>query len=113
MDLKYLFYFFVGGMVVSIVSYLASHGKGLIAAFFANLPVITFVTFIIIYMKSGEKYVTDYAKSLLIMLFPWLSYIFSVIILGEKIGIIPSLIVGLTAYFLISFFIIKFLLIKI
>ncbi|MCX7770980.1 MAG: hypothetical protein N2202_07860 [Proteobacteria bacterium] len=98
---------------MSIVSYFASHSKGLVAAFFANLPVITFVTFIIIYFESGEKNVILYAKSLLIMLFPWLAYIFSIIILGSKIGIIPSLIIGLTTYFIISFFIMKFLAIKI
>ncbi len=113
MELKYILYFVIGGTTVSLVSYFASHAKGLIAAFFANLPVITLVTFIIIYLQSGEKNVILYAKSLLIMLFPWLAYIFSVILLGPKIGIIPSLIFGLGTYLLISFFIIKFLAIKI
>lgn len=113
MELKYLFYFFIGGLVVSLVSYFAGHSKGLIAAFFANLPVITCVTFIIIYFESGEKNVIIYAKSLLIMLFPWLTYIFSVIFLGSKIGIIPALLTGLAAYFVISYFIIKLITIKI
>lgn len=113
MEIKYIFYFFIGGIVVSLVSYFASHSKGLMAAFFANLPVITFVTFIIIYLESGEKNVILYAKSLLIMLFPWLAYIFSIIILGPKMGIIPSLVLGLAIYFVLSFFIIKFLALKI
>lgn len=113
MEPKYILYFLIGGTTVSLVTYFASHAKGLIAAFFANLPVITLVTFIIIHFQSGEKNVLLYAKSLLIMLFPWLAYIFSVILLGPKIGIIPSLIFGLGTYLLISFFIIKFLAIKI
>lgn len=113
MEIKYILYFILGGGVVSLVSYFASHSKGLIAAFFANLPVITLVTFIIIYLESGEKNVVDYAKSLLIMLFPWLSYIFSVIFLSPKIGVIPALVTGLGIYFLLSFVIIKLISIKI
>ncbi len=99
-------------MVVSAVSYFAAHSKGLIAAFFANLPVITFTTFIIIYFESGTDNVISYAKSLLIMLFPWLLYIFCVIFLASKIGVIPSLLTGLIGYFLLSYFIIKFFSIK-
>jgi len=107
MDIKYVIYFLIGGSVVSLVTYFASHSKGLISAFFANLPVITLTTFIIIYFEAGEKNVLIYAKSLFVMLFPWLAYIFSVIFLGSKIGIIPSLLIGLTFYLIISYIIIK------
>jgi uncharacterized membrane protein (GlpM family) len=107
MEIKYLLYFFLGGSVVSLVSYFASHSKGLIAAFFANLPVITFVTFLIIYLESGQENVIIYAKSLLIMLFPWLVYIFAVILLSSRIGVIPSLLAGLTLYLLSAYLIIK------
>jgi len=107
MEIKYLLYFFLGGSVVSLVSYFASHSKGLIAAFFANLPVITFVTFLIIYLESGQENVVIYAKSLLVMLFPWLAYIFAVILLSPRIGVIPSLLAGLIAYLLSAYLIIK------
>ncbi len=113
MELKYVFYFIFGGLIVSLVSYFASHAKGLIAAFFANLPVITFITFLLIYFEAGEKNVLNYAKSLLIMLPPWLAYILSIILLSPKLGVIPSLVIGLGNYFLLSFFIIKFSGIKI
>ena len=108
MEIKYVLYFLLGGTVVSVVSYFAAHSKGLVAAFFANLPVITFTTFIIIYFEAGTENVISYAKSLLVMLFPWLLYIFSVIFLTSKIGLIPSLITGLMGYFLLSYIIIKF-----
>lgn len=108
MEFKYILYFLLGGTIVSLVCYFASHLKGLIAAFFANLPVITLVTFIIIYFEAGEKNVVVYAKSLLVMLFPWLIYIFSVIILTPKIGVIPSLLTGLGAYLIFSYIIIKY-----
>jgi hypothetical protein len=58
--MKYLLYFLVGGTIVTIVTYFASHAKGLIAAFFANLPIITFITFLTIYLESGQNAVISY-----------------------------------------------------
>jgi len=82
--MKYFYYFLIGGTIVSIVTYLASHSKGLHAAFVANLPIITLLTFIMIYLESGQNAVISYAQGLIIMLFPWLAYIFSIIILTKN-----------------------------
>lgn len=107
MEVKYLFYFIIGGAVVSLVTYLAGQAKGLLAAFFANLPVITFITFLTIYSESGEKAVIEYAKGLIIMLFPWLAYIFSIIFLTQRLGLLTSLAIGLGSYFILSYLIIN------
>ncbi len=104
--MKYLIYFILGGSVVSGVTYFASHARGLTAAFLANLPVMTLITFLTIYYQSGQPAVVDYAKGLLIMLFPWLAYISSLMLLSPRIGVIPSLGIGLTAYLVLSFAII-------
>jgi uncharacterized membrane protein (GlpM family) len=106
MEMKYLIYFLVGGIIVSVVTYLASHAKGLQAAFVANLPVITLITFLMIYFESGQKAVISYAKGLIIMLFPWLAYIFSVIFLTGRFGLVTSLAIGFSLYLLTAFFII-------
>jgi len=105
MEIKYLLYFLIGGLVVSIVTYFASHAKGLLAAFLANLPVITMITFLTIYFESGQKSVISYAQGLIIMLFPWLAYIFTVIFLTKRLGLIPSLIIGISLYILCACFI--------
>ncbi len=107
MEIKYILYFIIGGTVVSLVTYLAGHAKGLLAAFFANLPVITFITFLTIYSEAGEKAVIEYAKGLIIMLFPWLAYIFSIIFLTQKLGLMTSLALGLGSYFILSYLIIN------
>jgi hypothetical protein len=106
MEIKYLLYFLFGGIIVSTVTYFASHAKGLLAAFFANLPVITLTTFLMIYFESGQKAVVAYAQGLIIMLFPWLAYIFAVILLTNRIGVISSLLIGLSLYLLLSYLII-------
>lgn len=96
----------MGGAIVSIVTYFASHSKGLLAAFIANLPTITLITFLTIYYECGQKEVVTYAKGLITMLLPWLFYIFAVIFLTHKLGFIPSLVIGISFYFLISYLVI-------
>ena len=92
---------------MSIVTYFASHARGLLAAFLANLPVVTMITFLTIYFESGQKAVVSYAEGLIIMLFPWLAYIFSVIFLTKKAGFVPSLIIGISLYLVCAYFIIN------
>ena len=107
MALKYLFYFLVGGTVVSVVTYYASNARTLLAAFLANLPVMTLLTFLMIYREAGETAVVPYAKGLLIMLVPWLLYIFTVVFMTPRIGAIPSLLTGLSFYLAVAYFILR------
>ena len=107
MGLKYLFYFLVGGTVVSVVTYYASHARTLLAAFLANLPLMTLITFLMIYREAGEAAVVPYAKGLLIMLVPWLLYIFTVVFMTPRIGVAPSLLAGLSFYLAIAYLILK------
>ncbi|MEW6001645.1 MAG: DUF3147 domain-containing protein [Nitrospirota bacterium] len=105
--IKYFLYFLTGGTIVSIVTYLASHAKGLLAAFFANLPIVTFITFLTIYYESGQRAIVSYAEGLIIMLFPWLAYIFAIIFLTQRLGFIPSIIIGISLYLLLAYLIIN------
>lgn len=107
MEIKYFLYFLIGGLIVSGVTYFASEAKGLLAAFFANLPVITAITFLTIYLESGQKAVVSYAEGLIIMLFPWLAYISIIIFLTDRLGFIPSLFIGISLYLLLAYLIIS------
>ncbi len=98
MELKYFLYFLIGGTVISVVTYFASHSRPLLAAFLANMPVITLVTFITIHHEAGQKVIVPYARGLVIMMLPWLAYIFAIIFLTPRLGFIPSLITGFTLY---------------
>ena len=102
MPLKYLFYFIFGGTLVSLVTWLASHSKGFLAAFFANMPTITAITFVTIYLESGPGDTISYARALLMMLPPWICYIFSVIFLTPRLGFAASLALGVFLYFAIA-----------
>ncbi|MDA8162874.1 MAG: hypothetical protein M0022_08260 [Desulfobacteraceae bacterium] len=101
--LKYLFYFIFGGALVSLVTWLASHSRGLLAAFFANMPTVTAITFITIYLESGPGGVVPYARALVLMLPPWLCYIVSVIFLTPRLGFAASLALGVFLYFAAAF----------
>ncbi len=90
-----------------VLPILQAMSKGLLAAFLANLPVVTMITFLTIYFESGEKAVVSYAEGLVIMLFPWLAYIFSVVFLTKKTGLLPSLVIGVSLYLVCAYFIIN------
>jgi len=98
MELKYVFYFLIGGIVISVVTYFASHARPLLAAFLANMPVITLVTFLTIYYEGGQKVIVPYAKGLVMMMLPWLMYVFTIIFLTPRLGFLPSLTTGLALY---------------
>lgn len=107
MGVRYLFYFLIGGIVVTLVTYFANQAKGLLSAFIANLPTITLVTFLTIYFTSGQEMVISYAKGLMIMLFPWLLYILAIIFPTPRFGFLPSLIIGLLLYLSTAFLILS------
>lgn len=107
MELKYVLFFLIGGTAISIVTYLASHSRSVMAAFIANLPVMTLVTFLTIYYETGQKAVVPYAKGLVIMLFPWMTYILSIILLTPRLGFFTSLATGFSLYLAVSFFILR------
>lgn len=103
--MQYFLYFLFGGIITSGVTYLAHQSKGLLAAFVGTLPLITISTFVLIYVHSGQGAVLTYAKGLIVMIFPWIVFILSVIFLTPRITFIYALLAGLclqlTAAFLI------------
>ncbi len=107
MELKYVLYFLIGGTVISVVTYFASHARPLLAAFMANMPVITLVTFLTIYHEAGQKAIVPYAKGLIMMMLPWFAYIFSIIVLTPRLGFLPSLTTGFILYIFFALIILK------
>ena len=103
--MKYVFYFFVGGLITSAVTYLANNSRSLLAAFIGTLPVITLSTFMLIYFNAGQAAVSAYAKGLMIMILPWMVFILSVIFLAPRTNFVLSLIIGLCLQVLIALFI--------
>lgn len=103
--MRYILYFIIGGFTVSIATYLANSARGLLAAFVTNLPFLTLITFIVVYSESGEGAVLSYARGLILMLLPWLAYIFTVIFLTERAGFLLSLTLGVISYIIFAFLI--------
>ncbi|MFO0752093.1 MAG: hypothetical protein U0411_02040 [Thermodesulfovibrionales bacterium] len=104
--MRYLFYFLLGGTITTVVTYLASHSRGLLAAFVSNLPISSLCTFLLIYFTTGQDAVVSYAKGLTTMLFPWLFYISCVIFLTPRISFLSSLLLGVSLFILIAGYIV-------
>lgn len=105
MRMQYFLYFLFGGIITSGVTYLANQSKGLLAAFVGTLPLITISTFVLIYLNSGQSAVLAYAKGLIVMIFPWMVFILSVIFLTPRITFIYALFAGLCLQLIAAFLI--------
>ena len=102
-----LLYFVIGGVIVATVTYLGSHAKGLLAAFIAFFPSISVITLCTIHSADGTEAAVSYAKSMLVLLPPWLLYVIGVIFLLPRIGLAGSLISSIAAYSLTAFLIMR------
>ncbi len=108
-DLRLVIYFLLGGTVTALTAYFASQGRGMLSAFITTLPLLTMVGFLLIYAEGGSKTVEEYAKSLIIFTPPWLCYV-TVVLLGvNRIGIVRSLILGVSLFVILSFLLQKIL----
>ncbi len=87
---KYVLYFFIGGTLVSVSTYLGSHGKGFVAALASTLPVISGVTFILIYLNAGNSPTVSFAKNLIWLSPPWFIYVCTMIFGVPKFGFWPA-----------------------
>jgi len=108
MDAKALAaYFVIGGLIVAAVTYFGSQAKSELAAFIAFLPSISVITLCTIYFASGTGAALSYAKSMLILLPPWLLYVIGVIFLLPRIGLAGSLLVSVATYLAVAIVIMK------
>lgn len=101
-DLRLVLYFLLGGSITVLTAYLASLGKGTLSAFIATLPLLTVLTFLLIYAEGGENTVQEYARGLLIFTPPWIAYVITVILSIERLGIFKSLGLGVLIYIILS-----------
>jgi uncharacterized membrane protein (GlpM family) len=109
MDPKaFILYFLLGGLVVSLIAYFGSIGKGIFAAFIAFFPSVTLITFFLIQMEGGIHATISYANALLYLTPAWILYILAVILLLPK-GFTPAISVGILVYLLSSFITIRIL----
>lgn len=99
MDVKWLIvYFLLGGTIVTLVTYFGGQGKGLLAAFVAFFPSITVLSMFTIYYAGGINATTSYFKSMLLLLPAWLLYVLPVMFLLPRLGPVPAVLIGISAY---------------
>lgn len=96
--LKYVAYFFIGGILVSISTYLGSHGKGFLAALASTLPVISGATFILIYLNAGDSPTVSFAKNLIWLSPAWFVYVGTMIAVVPKLGFWPAYALAIGLY---------------
>jgi len=103
MQLKtFILHFILGGTIVSVVTFLGSQGKGMLAAFVAPFPTMTALTFALVYGKAGQIATVNYDKGLLFMTPPWIIYVLCLIFLLPRWGFVKALIAGVLTYMILA-----------
>ena len=87
---RYGLYFVLGGTLVSVSTYLGSHGRGFLAALASTLPVISGVTFILIFINAGSAPTISFAKHMIWLSPPWVMYVGTMIAFVPKLGFWPA-----------------------
>ena len=95
---RYGMYFFLGGLLVSVSTYLGSHGKGFWAAVASTLPVISGLTFILVYINAGSGPTISFAKNLIWISPPWFIYVGTMIFAVPKYGFWPAYVLAMGLY---------------
>lgn len=94
----YLFYFLIGGTVVTVVAYIGGRGNGILAAFVASLPVLFLLNVLLMYRNGGVAASITYTKGSLLFLPAFASYAFLTIWLLPHLGMPKALLLGLPIY---------------
>jgi uncharacterized membrane protein (GlpM family) len=109
MDVKLLsLYFVLGGSIVTLITYFGSQGKGILAAFIGFFPSITIVTLFTIYLKSGVGATVSYFKGMLFLIPAWVLYALAMIFILPRLGIVPSVVVGIALYVAVAVLTMRF-----
>ena len=98
---KYVIYFLLGGTLVSLSTYLGSHGKGFFAALASTLPVISGMTFVLIYVNAGGQSAVSFAKHLLWLSPAWFVYVFMMLFGVPRLGFWVAFAGAMTLYFFV------------
>ncbi len=87
---RYGLYFVLGGTLVCVSTYLGSHGRGFLAALASTLPIISGVTFILIFVNAGSAPTVSFAKHMIWLSPPWFVYVGTMIAFVPKLGFWPA-----------------------
>lgn len=96
--MKSALYFVLGGLMVSVSTYLGTMGRGFLAAFVSTFPAITGVTIVLIYLNTGNEHAYAYAKHLLWLVPAWIAYVGFLLFTLNRIGFWAAMAGALTLY---------------
>ena len=93
--------FLIGGAVISGTTWIAEYFDPKLGGIIATIPSATIVSLLIVGSAVGERAAVDFAKGIVLGNIPWFAYIFAVILLTQRIGLVKSLAVGLLIWVLL------------
>lgn len=100
--MRWLIYFVLGGATITTIAYLSSVGRTLFASFVAMVPVLTLVSFVLVYIEGGLVAAQQFARGLLIFLPGWVAYVAFIWLAALRLGFWGALAGGLVLFFALN-----------
>jgi uncharacterized membrane protein (GlpM family) len=100
--LRYLLSFLLGGALISAIAYLGHVGRTLLASFVAMVPVLTLLSFALVYVEAGPLATREFARGLLVFLPGWIAYVVFMWLAVMRLGIWGALAGGLGLFLAIN-----------
>ncbi len=98
---EHLIRFIIGGSVIAGTTWIAEAFDPKLGGIITNIPSTTILSLLIIGNVLGEAGAVSFAKGIVIGNIPWFAYIFIVIFLTQKIGLVKSLAFGMVIWLLL------------
>ncbi len=93
--------FLIGGTVIAGTTWIAETFDPRFGGIIATIPAATIVSLLIVGNAVGENVAVEFAKGIVLGNIPWFAYIFTVILLTQRIGLTKSLALGLLVWALL------------
>ncbi len=101
MDHPYLIRFLIGGAIIAGTTWVAEYFDPKLGGIIANIPSATIISLLIVESVLGERGAVLFAKGAVVGNISWFGYIFAVILLTQRIGLVKSLAAGMVIWLLL------------
>lgn len=101
--LRYLLYFLMGGITVTLVVLFAEMGRPFLSGLAIVFPAVTVISFYFIGRAAGPESVAMTARSALYTsAVVWVPYILTVIYLAPRVGVNRALLMGVAVFLVVG-----------
>jgi len=101
--LRYLFYFIIGGLVVSTVVFFEESGYTFLSRIAMLFPILTWLSYLFIGDFGTPQQISEHATFVLLgTIVSWIPYMYSIIYFAPKLGVLKAIGVAFVVFLILA-----------